>query len=172
MWRAHQSSSSPHQRTTSLSCQTSVSAVGEKKGVSAFNQWLNWWSTGRIISSGCNFHSFAVPLELFELTRQSCPAEPPIWRASLERQRVNNHSTLNETRELDLLPDKHNALENANFSRTASCGSIWWLSIKLPRSSLVFPLGERIFRTDTNLCNTRRFGWNMKWCALTYSLTV
>lgn len=42
-------------------------------------------------------------------------------------------------------PDKHSAFENANFSRTVSCWSIWSLRIKLPRSSFVFPLEKKIF---------------------------
>lgn len=38
--------------------------------------------TDIFVSLHCDM--FAVPLELFELIRQSCPTKPPIWRASLE----------------------------------------------------------------------------------------
>lgn len=74
------------------------------------------------------------------------------------RQRGNPQNTrraqnTSQTSEHNFSPDKHNALENANFSRTASCWSIWSLRIKLPCSSLVFPLQKRVSNL-TESCRT------------------
>lgn len=155
MWRAHQSSSSPRRRTTSLSYQTSVSAGEKKTFVNSINGSIaDIDRADDFVSLQCDL--FAVPLELFELIRQSCPTEPPIWRASLKTKGQSSEHVLstkqNKTCEHNLLPDKHNALENANFSRTDSCSSIWSLRIKFPRSSLVFPLREREFSNLTQVC--------------------
>lgn len=154
MWRAHRSSSSPHPRTTSLSCQPSTSA-GRKNSQP---RTLTW----RIILPRCIVTCSTYLwncLNWFDkVVQQNLPNGELHWRTKSQSSVHLLSTKQNKTCEPNLLPDKHNAFENANFSRTASCGSIWSLRIKFPRSSLVFPLNkERIFQPDTNLRGAWRF---------------